>query len=332
MSTEEILNAFKTVTAADSTTDSVWLKDYTKPEADDHQFLFFFKPEATGGNIKECMDIALKVLTDNGVSFGAIRVVGGPYLDRHDIMVQHYGVISQIYKQGFSAISEQAKEKLNSDFSKLVAEAGTPIGGYEFIQKNPEFTPLTLQTLSDNVGCKRLAGGTYLLSFKHQGVPQLVLNPFHGYQLVPFTSKGRALIVFEGRSKKPWAELRTSLCGATDPAGAEAGSIRNEFLKHQDKVGFNVDRGTNGVHMSAGPLEGMVELQRFLSDHDAKNIRKFTDLGFGAALLAAGVTEEQIEKLASNIDVSHEGASISTFDLTEEKDASVSVALLKSVL
>jgi len=63
-----------------------------------------------------------------------------------------------------------------------------------------------------------------------------------------------------------------------------------------------------------------------------KNIRKFTDLGFGAALLAAGLTEEQLEKAASNVDVTHNGSSVSTFDLTEEKCASESAGLLKSVL
>jgi len=331
MSTEEILAAFNKVIAPGSTEDNIWVKEYTKPEGDDHQFLFFFKPEATGANIKEIMHMALKVLTDNGVTFGAIRVVGGPYLEKHDIMVQHYGVISQIFKQGFSAISDQAKAKLAENFANDVLAVGNPVGGYEWLKAHPDFSALSLCVLSDNVGCARLAGGTYLLKFKYLGETQLVLNPFHGYQLVPFIKPGSALIVFEGRSKTSWSDLRNKLCGATDPAEAEAGSIRKELLVNKARTGMvDVNKGSNGVHMSAGPLEGMVELQRFFSSADKK--LPYTSLSFGSALAAQGLTEEQIEKLAKNPDVTHEGKNISVFDLTEEEDAAPSAVLLKTVL
>jgi hypothetical protein len=44
------------------------------------------------------------------------------------------------------------------------------------------------------------------------------------------------------------------------------------------------------------------------------------------------LTPEQVETLAQNPDVSHEGKNISTFDVTEEMDAAEAAALLKSVL
>lgn len=58
----------------------------------------------------------------------------------------------------------------------------------------------------------------------------------------------------------------------------------------------------------------------------------YTDLSFGAQLVAAGLTPEQVEKLATNIDVTHEGKNISVFDVTEEMDAAEAATLLKSVL
>jgi len=312
----------------------VWVKKYEKPaDTSEHQFLFFFKPEATCANIRAIMDISLKVLTGAGVTFGAIRVVGGPYLDKHDIMVQHYGVISQIYKQGYSAISDQAKAELQDKFARDVEAVGNPVGGYEFVQAHPEFNPLSLCVLSDNVGSKRLAGGTYLLKFKYFGKTALVLNAFHGYQLVPFLSKGNALIVFECRSKTSWEDLRGNLCGTTDPTTAAPGSIRNELLVQKEKTGMvSVDKGSNGVHMSAGPLEGLVELKRFFSDADNGITLNYTDLSFGANLVEAGLTEEQVNHLATNPDVPHEGKSISVFDLTEEKNAAESVATLKAAI
>jgi len=84
-----------------------------------------------------------------------------------------------------------------------------------------------------------------------------------------------------------------------------------------------VSKSANGVHMSAGPLEGMVELGRFFglsSEHTA----------FGHALVKAGFTHEQINHLAQNPTGEHNGKRVSAFDLTEEKDTPEAVQLLKS--
>jgi len=224
-----IIVAFKRVTSGD--VDSEFVVPYANAQADTNQFLFFLKPEATTANTEKILKISLEVLAKAGVKFGAIRVVGGPYLDQHNIMVEHYGVISKISKEGHSIISEAAKTNLESKFAEEVKIAGYPLGGHQWLEKNPDFSPLALTTINDNMGTTRLAGGTYLCKFKLLGQTQLVLNPFHAYQLVPFVKKGNALIVFECQSNMPWLELRTNLCGATNPEKAEPGSIRAELLK-----------------------------------------------------------------------------------------------------
>jgi len=190
-----------------------------------------------------------------------------------------------------------------------------------------------LTTINDNVGTTRLAGGTYLCKFKVLGKVNLVLNPFHAYQLVPYVKKGHALIVFECRSKLSWADLRTKLCGATDPAKADAGSIRAELLKNQPETGMvAVNLASNGVHMSAGPLEGMVELQRFLSDWDSGKLVDWSSLAFGALLGKNGVTADQIAKLAQNPNAKVGDKTESVFDMTEEKCASESAPILKEAV
>jgi len=320
---ENVLAAFKRVTAADSTTDSEWVLPPTPfASHEENQFVFFLKPEATTANLKWILESSVKTLSDAGVNFGAVRVVGGPYLDKHNIMVQHYGVISKISKEGYPIISEAAKAKLNADFAADVAVAGLPVGGHQWLANNPDFTPLSLTTVNDNVGTTRLAGGTYLCKFKVLGKVQLVLNPFHAYQLVPYVRKGGALVVFECRSKMSWEDLRTKLCGATDPAKADEGSIRANLLKNKEATGMvAVNLASNGVHMSAGPLEGMVELQRFLSDWDAGKKVSYSELAFGAHLLSLGVTAEQVNKLAENPNVKIDDKTESTFDMTEEQSA-----------
>jgi nucleoside diphosphate kinase len=299
--------------------------------------LFFLKPEATaiqdGVKVRDVLELAIKTLSAAGVDFGAIRVLGGDYLEKHSLMVEHYGVISKISKEGVSAISDQAKEKLQTDFKDLLAAGAEVLGGHQFLKDQPQFNAFSLLVLNDNLGTKRLAGGTYAMQLKVLGKPYILLNPFHAYQLVPYTTSGHAIIALEGLSKRSWAELRQKVCGVTDPKTAEPGSIRNLFLQNRESLGLgDVDKGTNGVHMSAGPLEGMVELQRFFTDHEAATQKiPFDNLAFGNLLLHTGVKPERVAELAQNVDLSLEGKNVSSFDATEEKDAVESAKLLAAL-
>ncbi len=67
-----------------------------------------------------------------------------------------------------------------------------------------------------------------LFSWHFYSIALLFISPF----AVPYTTKGNAIIVFEGRSKTSWNELRNKLIGVTDPKEAAAGSIRNQLLVH----------------------------------------------------------------------------------------------------
>jgi len=326
---DAIIAAFKRVTGADSTTDSEFVVPYKPAPANTNQFVFFLKPEATTANTEFILKLSLGVLAKAGVKFGAVRVLGGPYLDKHNIMVEHYGVISQISKFGYPIISDAAKERLEKDFAEDVKNVGLPIGGHEFLAKNPDISPLALTTINDNVGTTRLAGGTYLCKFKLLGQTQLVLNPFHAYQLVPFVKKGNALILFECQSDLSWADLRGKLCGATNPAKADAGSIRAELLANKEATGMiDVNMSSNGVHMSAGPLEGLVELQRFMSDEGHKV--DLSALSFGAYLLSIGFSKEQLANLATNPNATRDGKTESVFDMTEEQSHDEAGAILKA--
>jgi len=335
MSVEEIIKAFHQVTSDGSTTHSVWIKPYEPPKDPNvNQFVFFLKPEATnareGVQVKECLELALKTLTDAGVHIGAVRVVGGSYLDKHNLMVQHYGVISKISKEGVSAISDTAKGVLNEKFGGDIKAGAEVLGGHEFLAKFKQFNPFSLLVVNDNLGTTRLAGGTYLMKIKIMGKIYLVLNPFHSFQLVPYTTPGNAIIIVEGQSKSSWEQLRTNLAGVTDPAAAAAGSVRNLFLKNKASLGLkDVDKGTNGVHMSAAPLEGLVELQRFFTDHEQGGNLPLTSFAFGSYLKSKGVSDEQISHFSKNPDSHGEGGKkTSLFDLTEEKSFDTAAELL----
>jgi hypothetical protein len=247
-------------------------------------------------------------------------------------MTEHYGVISRISKEGISAITAEAKAKLDELFKDDLAAGAKVLGAHQFLAETAGYvgthhikpSPETLSALNTAQGSTRLAGGTYLLKHVFAGTTYLLLNIFHPSQLVPYTSAGRGLIVFEGRSDLPWEKLRTEVCGATDPTKAVEGSIRNVLLSKRTELGLAVvNMSNNGCHMSAGPLEALVELRRFFGEECAMAATRF-----GAALLAAGVKEEEIVRWGTNGLVESDGKQVPAYDLTEEKDLEESVALL----
>jgi len=317
---------------------SVWVAPYAgADEKIAHQFAFFLKPEATaiqrGVQFPALMELILGVFRKWRIRLGAMRILRGDYLRSHRIMDQHYGVINQISHQGAKAIAQSAREKLESGFRDQLDQGAEVLGGHQFLARYHAFSPLALSVLSDNLGTTKLAGGTYALSIQVLGKPFILLNPFHPYQLEPFYSETQGIVVMECGASQPWADLRQKLAGATLPRKAEKGSIRNRVLEEKEKLGLeDVSQGANAIHLSAGPLEGMVEVQRFFTDHETKDELWYGNTAFGRLLLERGATEAQIAMLARNPNLEVDGKSVPAFDLTEEVDARDAADQLVSLL
>jgi len=343
----QILEAFNKVTTENSNVDNIWVTKYTPITDNAHQFLFFLKPEATDVRAGVKLEVILRktlALLEKGVNghpvkIGAIRVIGGPHLDKHSIMVQHYGVIAKISKEGESAISESARDVLRSKFADDLKTWSNDyykshvLGAHQFLAKFPQLNAFSLLALNDNLTITRLGPGTYTIKPKIRGETFIVLNSFHPYQVVPYNTRGNAIIVFECVSQSSWRDLRGNLAGPTDPTTAPESSIRYALLRDKAEFGLaDVDRGSNGVHMSAGPLEGLVELQRFFSDKDTGKVVGFNETAFGSLLLGKGISEKKLSVLAENPDVeTPDGKKKSVFDLTEEENALESAAILSQL-
>ena len=130
-----------------------------------------------------------------------------------------------------------------------------------------------------------------------------------------------------------WTDARNKLIGSTNPAKAETSSIRRNLLDNCETFGLaEVSQGVNGVHLSAGPVEGLVELVRYNSNFaDTSAVKTIADFAFGKMLLN-NFSEAQIATILANANINYEGKTISIFDLTEEKNSDEAIALLKQVL
>jgi hypothetical protein len=311
-----------------------WIRPYVKGDTcGGHQFVLFLKPEVTamhlGVDTPAITKMVLERLTSFEVSVHAMRALPASYLATHHLMDQHYGVINAISQQGEAALTPAAREKLHQEFSEEIEAGARVLGGHQFLDVHPDFSPLALSVFNDNVGTTKLGGGSYCMKLDILGSVYLLLNPFHAYQLVPYTTGSNAILVFECRSSRDWADLRSNLTGTTNPATAAEGSIRAELLARQEEFNLPaVNQGTNGVHLSAGPLEGMVELQRFFTDHETGEALSWSDTHFGDSLMQQGKTGEEICILAQNPSITWNGTTGSAFDLTEELNADAALERL----
>lgn len=311
---------------------------YTNPlsPAGKNEFLFFIKPEITIESSKIKLDLILNLVLGKVEAFGFairnIKILSAEYLEKYNIIAQHYGVINKIASNAVENMSESAKEKFKALYGKPADEVKV-LGGIEFLKLYPDFNATSLDFLWQNKNCDKLAGGTYSMEIKVDSEMVYLVNGFHPRQLEQFTAEGRSIVVMTLSGNASWASARTEFIGATSPQNAAEGSIRRELLNHKDELGLDeISQGLNGVHLSAGPVEGLVELIRYNSDFsDTSRIRQINDFNFGKTLLNK-FNSDQIAAITSNKNVLVDGKTISVFDLTEEKDSDEAIALLEKYI
>lgn len=300
-----------------------------------NEFLFFIKPEITCPSEKiqlnKILPLIEQKLSDFGMTIHNVKVLSANYLKEYNIIAQHYGVINKIATDAVANMSEGAKEKFQQIFGLAVSEAKV-LGGIQFLEQYPDFNPNSIDFLLQNIKAEKLAGGTYCAKIKMDNDVVYLVNGFHPRQLEQFTAKSRSIVVMTLSSDLDWKTARTQFIGATNPEQAAEGSLRRSFLEQKDALGLDeVSQGMNGVHLSAGPVEGLVELKRYNSDFSKEAEKAFTDFSFGK-MLEENFDATQFEKIVNNENVMVDGKSTSIFDLTEEMNASDAIEIIKKYI
>lgn len=316
----------------------VWLQP-TTPKAPDgrHEGVIFFKPEVPLlGDAKLPAFFAMvdALCTKYDVELQNIGCLGYDYLAKHGIVNEHYGVIGNLAATGMKALTPELQQKVRDTFPDVAAE--NIQGSIEFLNKHPNITADQLGAeweARNTTHTKKLAPGTHTQQMTWEGKEYVLFVGFFPLMAAHFTATGRSIIAMPFRSKTAWEVLRNTMIGDTDPINAAAGSYRGELLKNKDAMGMPVvNKGQNGIHMSAGPLEGMIELIRFTSNRQAGETLDATTTNFGAAFLAAGNSKADLQTIAGNPLLNVNGKTISAFDATEHVDLAPAIATLQTAL
>jgi hypothetical protein len=292
----------------------------------ENEFVIFSKPELgrlTGDDLARIWDLFADLLRSYEVTVHKSMTLTGEELESSGAMQDHYGVINQISRLGRPALTEPAEAALHKHYNDLLSEA-TVLGGHQFLAEYPEFNPYALGVLFANTEVVRLGPGTYAGQVSVDGTPVVILNGFHPRQLGFFIAPDTVCAFLHCSSPTAWSSLRSDLIGTTDPAKADAKSIRGRLFADPPGYGLEtVSYNFNGVHMSAGPLEGLAELNRFFGSG-----APITTWTFSQALAAAGVSADGVATLLDNPTLQADGERGTAFDLTEELDAADAATLL----
>jgi hypothetical protein len=296
-----------------------------------HEFLFFIKPEITrvanAGSKVRVLEMIMKKIDSFDLKIKRIIMLAAPYLERHNIIGRHYGIINALAANAKADLTDKAKSKFNEQFNCGYDES-TIYGGLEMLAAFPDLTPVSLDYLWQNSPVVKLGGGAYCQTLKIDGRQLFLVNGFHPRQLEHYTASGQSIIAFTLTGNLDWNASRNRFIGKTNPAEAEPGSIRHTLLENRNDFGLQtVNSSWNGVHLSAGPVESLVELIRYNSDFDRRLILGPSDFSFGRQLEDL-FGKNTIQKIMDNPTIDYKGRKDNIFDLTEEKNYDEALKIL----
>jgi hypothetical protein len=288
-----------------------------------NEMLFFLKPEATISHetVSRVIKVVLHAFDKFKISITSSLILRGTYLDRHGLMQKHYGVINVIAREGRKALSDVAKRMFYQKFG-CKPEGVNMLGGLEFLREFPQFDADSLNHLWEEGGNLKLAGGTYCKRVEINGNAIYILNGFHPSQIQHFVAPVSSLVIFVVQTDTAWLVCRDDMLGATNPLQARIGSIRRILLERAPSIGIKeVSQSYNCLHLSAGPLEAIGEVARFVADYERRGELMVTETALGRSFCDGGLQADFLGAMLQNPTIYFEGQFTSLFDLTEGMDS-----------
>lgn len=295
----------------------------------ENQALLFIKPhgQVDGMNVfveQELRAAGLKILKSG--------TLPGAYIDEKGTIDAHYSAIGlyamKMQPKDLPITEAKKKEffaKYNVNFDDAAAD-GSMLNTAQAMEKfsldNVQMGD-AFQAAKDTSGSFKIAPGCYVAYLADKKT--FVVNGFYATMRLEYVAKSAVVtwyVVSWPEAAVSWADFRGKVLGATDPTQADPASIRSKIL--QNYVTMNVpfvpNTGKNCIHGSASPLEAFNERRIWVG-------ATTTSDSFGAQLLSAGVTSQQIDWMCSNPTV--DGKPL--FDIVEDTNTTECLAKLVEI-
>jgi hypothetical protein len=295
-----------------------------------NELLMFAKPEIfmvdNPDHIRASLEMIFAKLDEFGAQVDGVIIVGGKALEEKEIMNRHYGFINVMSRTASQAATPEDRAKIEELLGVSLDEYKL-YGGHEFLNAHPKYNAKTLDQLWFTKKSARVRGGYYVQAYEADGERFVLVNGFHPVQLEHFTEPSHRIVLLLIHSDTDWGTLRNELVGATFPEKAAPGSIRGTLYANPAKYGFSeVGIGNNGVHLSAGPYEGVFEILNFLGSLTNFNAVEQPPLLI-RKLEAAGLSSVQAMAVTTNPQVQANGKQTDLYGATEDVNSDEAVAL-----
>jgi hypothetical protein len=245
-------------------------------------------------------------------------------------MLGHYALLHRLNESACVRLDRRMRERFRAAF-EVDPVSATLLGGAEFLRRFPNVSPSALELIWENLAQHRLGGGVSCASLQIGDARIFLVNGFTPALMCSYTHPQSAIVVFALSGSLSWKDARSRFVGAPDPARAQPGSVRHELLAHRKTLRLpDVRLGANGAHLSAGPVEALLELRRFreaVLPESAPGAREFQ---FGRRL-ARLFSEQEVSALLANPVVALGPSEQSVFAWTEEQDEERALELLGSL-
>ncbi len=305
-----------------------------------NELLLFVKPEIFMVQDIPQMEAALSLVFAKLAEFGAVvsgvAVVGGKVLEEAEIMNRHYGYINRLSRFASQMVDAEDRKKIAVALEIPTLAGITIFGGHEYLKAHPgagrwsaNDDCFALDTLWFTKKSLKIRSGFYVQHYTKDGEDFILVNGFHPAQLLHFTDSTHRIVLVLVHSDTPWATLRNEMVGATFPEKAVPHSIRGTLYAHAEAYGLGtVSIANNGVHLSAGPFEGLFEINNFFGKILDLDIEKQPPLLL-KKMLAAGLPMQTALKALENPIVSESPKPTDLFTATEDVESDAAVALWK---
>jgi nucleoside diphosphate kinase len=290
--------------------------------------LLFIKPHAVRDKTVKFIE---DFLTERGVSLESSGELASEKLKQDGIVDRHYFAIAEsAVNTPISSLSpsDEAKSRFREAFGEAwdtALKQERLLNAAEMLKRLEGADAAELNELWVDGKQTKLAPGLY--AGRLAGHDLYVINGFYPAMRERFTAPGLTIRWYDASfdpAELSWKDFRGKVIGATDPSKAVEGSLRNVLLNRYSELGLEEEPTVtnNGIHASAGPIEGMRERMVWIgADPYQTKLAK--------ALQEAGFSRDTIDGWLENTHAElQDGKREPVFDLTEDMDADEAVRKL----
>ncbi|MEU5401401.1 hypothetical protein ABZ348_19160 [Streptomyces sp. NPDC005963] len=272
-------------------------------------FVTLVKPEVLEtADAADAMSEVVRVLREGEVNVLRCALVPARYFAERRYLLLHYPRLHRVAADGVHALCTAARREVRS----LLDASGAVevLGAFDAMTQDTDLSPAAIDDRCRRAGIHKLGSGSYASVLELNGRTVVVLNGFLPALVGQYDSPSALVGLVECHSPREVEDLRTHLLGALHPAAASSSSLRGTLHSLVDAQGLPpLSEGRNGVHLSAGHLEGMFQTWRYFAAADGEGVtstalgRSLVDRGVSAAALAAlagdhNLTEDSGETVA----------------------------------